>query len=117
MSVSQCNLNFTNVTNSDITRPISTYSGRATEKPGIEQESHAIVYADGTEPIKLAGEVRMNKEPIAVKMAAFQKLDPLSRVNFNKVHTVEHYVKVKNVGKVTDASMPKLKWYWEMHRA
>ncbi len=40
-------------------------------------------------------------------------LDPLSRVNFGKMYTVEHNVKVKNIGLVASGSMAKLKRYYE----
>lgn len=54
----------------------------------------------------------MTKEPLAVTPASSdQKLDPMSRLNFGKIHTVEHNVKVKPVGKVTEESMLSLLAY------
>ncbi len=70
----------------------------------------------GTNPEPVEGEVRLNKEPIAVEPTQSQKLDPASRVNFDKVYTVEFNVKVKSIGKVTSKSMPKLTGYWKMHK-
>jgi hypothetical protein len=34
------------------------------------------------------------------------KLSPMSRLNFGKLFTVEHNVKVAPVGRITDRSMP-----------
>jgi hypothetical protein len=66
-----------------------------------------------TEPRKLPGETDMNKKPIAVdKASPDQKLDAMSRINFSTVHTVMWNVKVMNVGRVTQESMPRLVAYW-----
>ena len=64
-------------------------------------------------PFRLPEEVDMNKRPIAVdKSSPDQKLHEMSRLNFSRVHTVIWNVKVMNVGKVTDASMPAFESYW-----
>ena len=54
------------------------------------------------------------KEPIAVvPECPRNKLHPLSLVNFGKVYTVEHSVKVKPVGRISDGSMPYFLAYVE----
>lgn len=56
-------------------------------------------------PGPLAAET-ITKDPIAVDPASQdQTLDPLSRVNFAKMYTVEHNVKVMSIGTVTKRSM------------
>jgi len=53
------------------------------------------------------------KKSIAVEKASTdQKLDPMSRLNFKKIYTIEHNVKVMNVGKVVKDSLPLLLVYW-----
>lgn len=53
------------------------------------------------------GEPQMSKAPIEVRPDSVdQRLDPMSRLNFRKLFTVEHNVKVLPVGKVTERSMP-----------
>jgi hypothetical protein len=53
------------------------------------------------------------KEPIAVEKASSeQKLDPMSRINYHKVYTIEYNVKVMNVGLVTRDSLVALLGYW-----
>lgn len=66
----------------------------------------------GTKPTRQAAEPPMTKEPIAVEPASpEQKLDPMSRINFAKIHTIEHNVNVLPVGLVSDESMPKFEAY------
>lgn len=93
-------------------RPITTYSKRGVSKPGVNPESHAIVYSASQRPTRLASEVGMTKEALAVETVPGQKLDPMSRANFEKVYTVEHNIKVQQVGMVAKQSLPKLKTYW-----
>ena len=53
------------------------------------------------------------KKPIAIERASSdQELDRMSRLNFGKIYTVEHNVKVMAVGKVTKDSLPFLLGYW-----
>lgn len=53
------------------------------------------------------------KRAIAVEKASSdQKLDPMSRLNFRKIYTVEHNAKVMAVGRVTRDSLPLLLGYW-----
>jgi hypothetical protein len=98
-------------------RPINTYNGQGVTKPGLsesDRRAHAIAYMTDTRPFCLPEEERyLNKKPIAVeKASADQKLDPMSRLNFKKVYTIEHNVKVMNVGKVAKDSLPALLVYW-----
>jgi hypothetical protein len=67
-----------------------------------------------TRPSCLPEEERdLIKKPIAVEKASDdQKLDIMSRVNFKKIYTIEHNVKVMSVGKVTRDSLPVLLKYW-----
>jgi hypothetical protein len=85
-------------------------------KPGFtkaDQEAHSIIYISDTKPTKLEEEVDLNKRPIAVdKASPNQKLHPMSRINFSKVHIVIWNVKVMNVGRVARESLPTLVGYW-----
>lgn len=94
---------------------MSTYNGQGTNKAGIDASSHAIVHMEDQIPTALPSELAkgMNKEPLAVAAAKpDQKLDPMCRVNFAKIYTVEHNVKAMNVGIISPKSMPKLLGYW-----
>ena len=101
--------------------PITTYQGKGVAKPGLnegDRRAHAIIYMEGSSPRPTAAEKgMMNKRPIAVHAAANdQKLDTMSRINFGKVHTIEHNVKVMNVGRISHDDLDDFKHYWNQHR-
>ncbi|KAF2415379.1 hypothetical protein EJ08DRAFT_571302, partial [Tothia fuscella] len=85
--------------------PIQTYSGKGVGKKGVEKNHHAIIYT-GKEPKPQKNEKPKGKEhgmrrPIKVRPKAHtDKLDDMSRINFAKIYTVEHNVKVYDFGKV-----------------
>jgi hypothetical protein len=80
---------------------IRTYSGQATTKPGTVAQDHAAVFSVGGEVQLHPGEELLTKTPICVKIEdASLSLDPMSRMNFTKVYTVEYNLKIRNVGRV-----------------
>ncbi len=89
-------------------RPISTYGGRGVTKRGVIAKDHTIIYTGDQAPDRLEGEEAMYKEPIRVIPDPGALLDSRSRLNFGKVYTVEHNVKVKNIGVVDKMDIPKL---------
>ncbi|KAJ6188162.1 hypothetical protein N7519_003070 [Penicillium mononematosum] len=92
--------------------PITTYSGQGVAKAGIDRSKHAVIHMRGDRPRAVRSEPRMAKEPLEVDPARpDQKLDCMSRVNFGKVYTVEHNVKVLPVGKITEASRARFLEY------
>jgi hypothetical protein len=95
---------------------IHTYGGQGVTKKGLSAahiEMHTVIYMQGTSPKPRADEIGMTKEPIAVKPCSpKQKLDPMSRLNFGKVYTVEHNIKAMDVGMVTDQSKLYLDGYF-----
>jgi hypothetical protein len=96
--------------------PVHSYSGQGLCRPGFRKEdweAHAIIHMDETRPTPLLGEPDMPKRPIAVQKASDGKtLHKASRIRFDKVFTIEHNVKVQNIGKVTASSMPWFARYW-----
>ncbi|KAI2731698.1 hypothetical protein CBS147354_807 [Penicillium roqueforti] len=92
--------------------PITTYSGQGVAKAGVDRSKHAVIHMRGDRPRTVKFEPRMAKEPLEVDPARpDQKLDCMSRVNFGKVYTVEHNVKVLPVGKITEASRARFLEY------
>ncbi|KAJ5795974.1 uncharacterized protein N7518_004514 [Penicillium psychrosexuale] len=92
--------------------PITTYSGQGVAKAGVDRSKHAVIHMRGDRPRTVKSEPRMAKEPLEVDPARpDQKLDCMSRVNFGKVYTVEHNVKVLPVGKITEASRARFLEY------
>jgi len=77
-------------------------------------KKHAVIYMTGARPTDLRDGHLMNKEAIAVDPSSpDQKLHEMSRLDFRRVHTVEHNVKVKDIGRVSKNSMPYLISYWQ----
>jgi hypothetical protein len=83
--------------------PILTYGMQGVLKYGVHPEDHAVVYTGKKNgPYLLHGEEGlMTKDPIRIEMnTPSERLDPLSRLNFAKLYTVEHNVKVSFIGRV-----------------
>nr|OQO30905.1 hypothetical protein B0A51_03188 [Rachicladosporium sp. CCFEE 5018] len=95
--------------------PINTYGGRGVEKAGVTKSEHAIIYTGKTIPTpRLAemskrGEAGMLPQPIRVDPDKPEdRLDPMSRIDFGKVHTVVHNIKAQSFGQVNRQSMDSL---------
>jgi hypothetical protein len=95
---------------------INTYNGKGggnKRRSTEEDRSHTIVHDCTKKPQLVAGEKGFYKEPIAVIMTPPETLHVASRLNYAKVHTVEHNVKVMDVGMVHPSSMPYFESHWE----
>jgi hypothetical protein len=95
---------------------INTYGGRGLvgkNRSDAEVQSHTIVYESTSRPAMFKEEQGlMTKESIAVDMVHGHTLDKASRLNYAKVCTVEHNVKVMDIGMVSARSMPYLCAHW-----
>lgn len=85
--------------------------------PGLSQrdrEAHTIIHMTDIRPYCSPEEMGLiTKKPIAVEPSSSdQKLDRMSRVDFNRTYMVEHNVKVMDVGRVSRESLPLLTGYW-----
>jgi len=56
---------------------------------------------------------QLNKYPIKINPRGGERLHEASRINFSKVYTVEHNLKVKSIGLVDDDYLAYVKLYWE----
>ena len=77
-----------------------TYGLQGTNKPGVKAEYHAMIYTSQKVPSPLPGEQLVKR---AVKMepsSPEEKLDSKSRVNYAKVYTIEHNIKVCFIWKI-----------------
>ncbi|KAF7863097.1 hypothetical protein EAF04_007180 [Stromatinia cepivora] len=105
---------------SSICCPIHTYSGQATFKPHLPApEQHTIIHTTVRAPQEHSYESNNGSmvtenlilDPIRVISESSDregKLHELSRLNYSKVYTVEHYVRVLNIGRVASESMDSL---------
>ena len=103
-----------------VNSPIHTYQGQATLKPNLpDATQHAIIYTSDYPPNEFwytatDGQVvteRLTKDPIKVRreeMGPEGDLGDASRINYSKVYTIEHYVKVLNIGMVENDWLPTL---------
>ncbi|KAK3327974.1 hypothetical protein B0T19DRAFT_179198 [Cercophora scortea] len=81
--------------------PILTYERRACTKRGVKPQKHGIVYQVGSKPRTLVGEPKLGFPPVRMELDdPSEKLAAESRVNYSKLVTVEHNVKVFFVGRI-----------------
>lgn len=82
-----------------------TYGGQGTTKRGVHADDHAIIYTSKDDGPQLMPNEVLYKEPIRMNpISDAHKLDAASRVNYRKVYTVEHNVKVMFIGDLTRAA-------------
>jgi hypothetical protein len=99
--------------------PIVTYNRQGVAKPGVTKRYHAIAYTSSDEPREEIAE-RPSKEegdPMLpgiriVPTMRRNKFDKMSRVDFSRMYTVEHNVKVYNFGNVHAAHLGRLQSQW-----
>jgi hypothetical protein len=94
---------------------IDTYGGQGVAQRGVKKSEHAIIHTGRTTPrarhneLPKAGETGMQPIPIRVNPDnPTDKLDPMSRIHFVGITTVEHNVKVKALGFVNPTSIGAL---------
>ncbi|POR35735.1 Uncharacterized protein TPAR_04057 [Tolypocladium paradoxum] len=81
--------------------PILTYGGKGCKKRGVKPAKHGIIYERGHKARLLEGEPKLGFPPVKVEMTEEgEKLSRESRVNYSKLVTVEHNVKVFFIGSV-----------------
>lgn len=102
-----------------ILRPIQTYYGRDVAKPGIVKRHHAVIYT-GREPPRIHreekpsdGEWGMLKPIRVIPRDRRNNTDEKSRINYGKIYTVEHNVKVYDFGDVALDSLFRLRNSWK----
>lgn len=84
--------------------PILTYGSKACNKKGIKPEKHGIIHERGNKPRLLSGEPKLGFAPVKVEITQDgEKLSKESRVNYSKLVTVEHNVKVFFIGHIAAA--------------
>lgn len=83
-----------------------TYGHRGCKKPGVRASKHGIIYEakkKQSAPKPLKGEHELGFKPVAIKMTVEgERLAPESRVNYSKLVTIEHNVRVLFIGSIYD---------------
>ena len=95
--------------------PITSYGQRGVGKKGVKKSDHSIVYTTKQAPQPLSpelpdrGEQSMRPQPIKIDVDdPSDKLDELSRLDYGRVHTIQHNIKVRGFGKVNPKSINAL---------
>jgi hypothetical protein len=88
-----------------------TYQRQGGAKSGINRNDHAIVYI-GQEPSEEVNrEEGLTRPPIElIPKTHRDKLEPKSLINYAKIYTVEHNVKVLFIGQVARGSEKQFTW-------
>jgi hypothetical protein len=95
-----------------------TYGRHGVAKPGVFKSHHAIIYTSRKAPnpqpneLPVEGENGMLKAIRVEPHSRQEKLDSLSRINFSKIYTVEHNVKVYDFGDVHKYHIRDLRHQW-----
>ncbi|KAL1841931.1 hypothetical protein VTJ49DRAFT_6322 [Mycothermus thermophilus] len=81
--------------------PILTYGRQACKKNGVKPDKHGIVHQHNKDPRRLKGEPRLGIPPVRVKLyERAEKISVESRINYSKVYSIEHNVRVFFIGSV-----------------
>mgnify|MGYP003662820651 CR=1 FL=1 len=88
---------------------IHTYSGQGSAKGSVRSQDHAIVYsALDTEPQPLPHEsITIGSFAIVLEEPG-ETIAPTSRLDFGKIYTVEHNLKILRVGRILPSHLPNL---------
>jgi hypothetical protein len=75
----------------------------------VKPQKHGIVYNLGSKPSMLGGEPQLGFPPVRIKLdKAAEKLSKEARVNYSKLVTVEHNVKVRFIGRIVPEDLEVL---------
>ncbi|KAI0440060.1 hypothetical protein F4803DRAFT_528877 [Xylaria telfairii] len=81
--------------------PILTYDRRGCSKKGVKPSKHGIAYVAGQKPKLLRNEPNLGFDPVPVVMTVEgETLARESRIDYSKLITIEHNVKVYFIGRV-----------------
>jgi hypothetical protein len=95
-------------------RAIHTYSGRATTAAHARTRDHIVIYTGDEPPELVVGESETiwNRRPILLNLdPKGEPLDPASRLNVSKVHTIDHDIQVAKLGKISSRDVERLRQY------
>ncbi|KAB5545771.1 hypothetical protein GE09DRAFT_1224722 [Coniochaeta sp. 2T2.1] len=78
-----------------------TYMGQACKRKGVKPARHGIIYQVNKKPRQAAQGANLGYQPIRMRVTAEgETLAKESRVNYAKLVTVEHNVKVYFIGQI-----------------
>lgn len=98
------------------TLPIVSYSRRGVAKPGLNKSKHSIIYSSRNSPLE-AGNEALGRHKAGIRPNAIcgnldDRADPLhmmSRLDYGKVYTIQHNIKIKSYSVVHHSSPAALR--------
>lgn len=91
-------------------RAIHTYGGRGIDKASIDPKTHAVIRTPDVQYYRKPS--TMIQDEFIVTPEEGETLLETSVLDFGKVYTVEHNVKVKSIGKLTSKGAALLHKHW-----
>lgn len=99
--------------------PISTYNRRGLTKPNVNKSRHSIVYSSKSPVWSPDEDPEPGEDPmlspikVVPRKSRIDDLHWLSRIDYSKIYTIEHSVKVYEVGDADKDSRRTLKAQWK----
>ena len=92
--------------------PLVTHRGLGAKKFGTDWNNYAAVYDSSEAPI-YSQEEKLTKEPFPIVVERpGENIDCMSRLHFGRPYTVEHNLRVLNVGRIPDEYIHLFKQYF-----
>lgn len=88
------------------TSPIYTYAGQGCSKSGVNSKDHGAIYEVDSTFELLPREPALGFRPVRHRsLDGEDAMSPAARINYSKLCTVEHNVKIAFVGEVLEEDM------------
>jgi len=92
--------------------PLNTFNLQGTEKDRLRADDYTAVYPMGGEP-QIGAFEKMTKQPFPIIIEdSEERINPMSRLNFGQVYTVQHNLKVLRIGRIPDGRLALLNQYF-----
>lgn len=93
--------------NNTFNRGIYTYIGKGCRKSGVKADRHGVVYAEHSKPWVHRDEPKLGFAPIRMQIeVSGETLAKESRVNYSKLVSLEHNVRVFIIGRISPDDFP-----------
>ncbi|KAH6717286.1 hypothetical protein BKA61DRAFT_601439 [Leptodontidium sp. MPI-SDFR-AT-0119] len=95
--------------------PLYTYGGQGVSKPDVRAEDHVAIQICTTDrpPNPQSSNGNSGKDLLGVIIEnADERIDPMTRINFGQVFTIQHNLKVAKVGRIHPVDIERLNKYF-----
>ncbi|KAH7385006.1 hypothetical protein BKA64DRAFT_748480 [Cadophora sp. MPI-SDFR-AT-0126] len=102
-------------THSCLCLPLYTYGGQGSLKPDVRAQDHVAVRISTNDPppTPRSTEEDSQKTPLGIIVEdSEEKIDPMTRINFGQVFTIQHNLKVAKVGRIHPTDIERLNKYF-----